>query len=98
MLLQCSHFISRGNPRVRFDPNNCACLCPGCHDFMGKNPHDHVEFFKKRLGEKAYFALHAKANTRRTVKLDEILEKIIWTDAYTRLLKAREGQVWGRPA
>ena len=55
--LQNMHFITRGNESTRFDPENCAAGCVGCHDWLGKNPHEHCAFFLKRLGQERYDAL-----------------------------------------
>ena len=50
--LQASHFISRSNRAVRYDPDNLVGLCFGCHQYLGSHPLEHVEFFKSRLGDK----------------------------------------------
>lgn len=60
--LQNSHFHGRRKESVRFDPENCAALCFGCHRIMTEHPLIHVEWFKKRLGEKAFNALTLRAN------------------------------------
>ncbi len=50
--LQCSHFIGRGSWSTRFDEDNAAGLCGGCHMYLEHHPLEHTEFFRKRLGDK----------------------------------------------
>ncbi len=50
--LQCSHFFGRSRKSVRWDEDNAAGLCFGCHQYLGSHPVEHVEFFKARLGDK----------------------------------------------
>jgi hypothetical protein len=50
--LQCSHFIGRGSWSTRFDEDNGAGLCGGCHLYLEHHPLEHKEFFEKRLGDK----------------------------------------------
>lgn len=61
--LQCSHFHGRRKKSVRFDPENAAALCYAHHRNFTENPLDHTEWFKKRLGEKAFDALTLRANS-----------------------------------
>jgi len=90
-----SHFFTRANVRVRFDPDNCFCLCAGCHDWFGKNPHDHSEFVRRRLGEDRYNALVVRANTRRSEKLDHKFEAMKWRAALKDLKKQQDGKIVG---
>ena len=66
--LQCSHFMGRRKRSVRFDEDNAVGLCPACHMYLTSNPLEHVEFFRKRLGQR-YEMLEARAN--RPQKIDE---------------------------
>lgn len=50
--LQTSHFIGRSNKSVRWDEENAAALCFGCHQHFQSQPIEHYEWFKKRLGER----------------------------------------------
>lgn len=59
--LECSHFHSRRNKSVRFDTDNASCLCFTCHTYLGGNPYQHVEFFKKRLGSEKFEELNIRA-------------------------------------
>ncbi len=49
--LQCSHFHGRSRKSVRWDEDNAAGLCFGCHQHFTSHPLEHVEWFKKHLGE-----------------------------------------------
>lgn len=93
--LHCSHFHSRANPRVRFDEDNVMAACFGCHDFLGKNPHEHNELFRRRLGETAFDLLLVRANSRRTNRLDHKLEAIRWRAALKELKKSSNGKILG---
>lgn len=66
--LHCSHFYGRARKSVRFDPDNCAALCHGCHRYFTSQPIEHVTWFKKRLGKKRFGLLTLRANT--TKRLD----------------------------
>lgn len=68
---QCSHFWGRGNKSVRFDFENAVGLCAGCHSHFTANPHDHKEFFFKKLGEEKYDALMRRAHTPHPGKVDD---------------------------
>ncbi len=50
--LQCSHFFGRAQKSVRYDEDNAAGLCFGCHQYLGSHPLEHVEWFKARLGDR----------------------------------------------
>ena len=60
--LQCSHFHGRAKKSVRYDEDNACALCFGCHLYFGAHPLEHVEFFKARLGERAFDLLTLRAN------------------------------------
>ena len=87
--LHCSHFHTRANPRVRFDLSNAAALCAYHHDYVGKHPHEHVEYFKQRLGALEYDMLTVRANSRRKERLDHKFEAIRWRKALEDLDKGK---------
>lgn len=68
-LLHCSHFHSRAKKSVRFDKENAAALCIRCHQYLGGNPQEHLDFFRKRLGQKRLDLLEVRART--ITKVDE---------------------------
>lgn len=51
MGLHNAHFMTRGNWGTRFDPDNTAALCYGCHSFLDRNPHEKIHWFEQKLGE-----------------------------------------------
>ncbi len=59
--LQCSHFYGRAKKSVRWDEDNAAALCFGCHQYLGSHPLEHVEWFKARLGEQKFDLLQGRA-------------------------------------
>lgn len=72
--LHCSHYHSRSKKSTRFDIDNAAPLCIACHMYMGKNPKDHEEFFRKRLGEERFNLLYVRAMTPQRVDERLIVE------------------------
>ncbi len=93
--LHCSHFKSRANRRVRWEPDNAAAMCVACHDHLGKNPDAHYALWVKRLGEAGMARLQVLAETRRTIKTDEKMERIRWTQALRDLSRERDGIIVG---
>ena len=63
--LECSHFHGRRKRSTRWDFGNCAALCYSCHRRFTENPAEHVEWFRKRLGQKRFDALTLRANLGR---------------------------------
>ena len=51
MGLHCAHFMTRGNWSTRFDPDNAAALCYGCHSYLDRNPYIKTQWFENYLGE-----------------------------------------------
>jgi len=60
MQLQCSHYIGRTTKRVRWDEDNAAGLCGGCHTYLEHHPSDHTEWFTTHLGEQQEELLQAR--------------------------------------
>jgi len=60
--LECSHFHSRRKFSTRYDTDNASCLCTGCHMYLGGNPYQHTEWFKKRLGSRKFEELNWRVN------------------------------------
>jgi len=53
-LLDCAHCHGRAAKGVRWDPDNAAGLCGGCHMFLDAQAEAKREFFIKKLGQEAY--------------------------------------------
>ena len=66
--LQCSHFHSRRLKSVRFDPENCACMCGNCHQYLDMHPREYAKWKRAKLGEERFEALRLRS--QRIVKLD----------------------------
>jgi len=94
--LHCSHFISRANKRVRYDLMNAAALCAFHHDYAGKNPDIHAEFFLKRIGDVEMKTLRVIAETTSKYKIDEKLNYMIWKKALQDLRDERDNVVGKR--
>ena len=50
--LQWAHFKGRNKHTVRWDIENAAGLCGGCHMYLDDNAHEKDEWFKQRLGDR----------------------------------------------
>lgn len=59
--LDWSHFHGRANKRVRWNEDNGAGLCGGCHFYLDGDPVQKTEFFKKLLGETKFTMLECQA-------------------------------------
>jgi len=72
--LDWAHFYSRAIKAVRWDLDNSALLCFNCHgNFAHKQPREFSEFWRERLGDKAFDALMLRRNVS---KVDRQLVKI----------------------
>lgn len=70
--LQCSHFWGRARKSVRYDEDNAAGLCTGCHFYLTAHPNEHKDFFMERLGEDTYYRLMLRANGVNKIDLAAI--------------------------
>jgi hypothetical protein len=48
--LQCSHFITRGEWSVRYDPKNALALCAYCHQYAEGHPVEHIQLWREKHG------------------------------------------------
>ena len=83
MALHCSHFWGRARKSVRFDPENAASICHGCHVFLTSYPEEHRAWFLKRLGQNRYDALMLRANN--PVKVDYTLVGMFLDNVVTQV-------------
>ncbi len=60
--LHTAHFWPRRMISVRFDSDNAAGLCPGCHRYLDDNAAAKVEWFKSHLGQRDYDMLEVRAS------------------------------------
>lgn len=49
--LHASHYHTRGNWSVRFDPDNVSAHCYGCHQHLGSHPAEFKVWMRNKLGE-----------------------------------------------
>jgi len=59
--LDCAHFRPRGIHATRWDYNNVAPLCSGCHFYIDNNSTAKDEFFLEILGKELFDAVIEKA-------------------------------------
>lgn len=76
--VQWAHIISRGYIRIRWDMDNCFCLCHRCHLYFTKHPVEWNLFVKEKLGEDKFWELH-----RRSTAYDQ--PRVDYNDVYERL-------------
>ncbi len=72
--LDCAHFHSRSRRSTRWDIENVAPLCRGCHGFLDGNPLEKVEFFLELLGQDRFDALTIRARTPKKYTVSDIEE------------------------
>ena len=70
--LQCSHFIGRARKAVRWDEDNAAGICAGCHMYFTAHPLEHVKWFTDYLGEEAVDLLLARNRIREKPDIEAI--------------------------
>ena len=69
--LHCAHFHTRAKKSVRFDEDNAAGLCFGCHQYLDSHPMEKIEWFQKRLGD-MFDLLLARARTPQKIDREAI--------------------------
>jgi len=70
--LQCCHCFGRGKRSIRWDEEDAAGLCGGCHMFIDAQ-HDHKEgLFRRLIGDSRYELLEMRANIPQKVDRDLI--------------------------
>ena len=77
--LECSHYFSRRYESLRFDEDNCSCLCFVCHKELGHTGREEKEEYKKfminKLGQKGFdlLELHKETSQKRDDKLQMVI-------------------------
>lgn len=51
MGLHCAHFQTRGKWGTRFEPDNVAALCYGCHSYLDSHPYEKTAWFETHIGK-----------------------------------------------
>ena len=72
--LHNAHFHSRRKHSVRWDTENTAPLCYGCHSYVDGNPLKKIEFFLEVLGQDRFNKLNERAENLTKVDKDELKE------------------------
>jgi hypothetical protein len=70
--LQCSHFYSRRNLRVRFDLRNCHAMCSGCNRRHNSDPAPYLAFMLERYGAEVVAELDRLRADLRKVSDEEL--------------------------
>ena len=76
--LQPAHIVSRNNRTLRWDLNNIACLCAGCHFWAHSDPLGFADFIKTKFPDKyKYIMKHKDTITKRSARdLKELCEAL----------------------
>ena len=72
--LHNAHFHSRRKHSVRWDADNTAPLCYGCHSYIDGNPFKKIEFFLELLGQERFNLLNERAEILKP-QIDKALKK-----------------------
>ena len=94
--VHCSHFYSRSYSSTRWYPDNAFCLSAAAHDYMGKNPDEHVAMVKRILGDARFEMLQERK--RQIVRYRASDRKAMqkhYRDELERLLEMRRNGVVG---
>lgn len=67
------HFHTRNKHSVRWDEDNVAALCSGCHRYIDDNPYKKIEFWLELIGEDRLAALDKRAENLQKVDKDKLL-------------------------
>lgn len=59
--LQCSHYHKRRKLATRWDEDNCAGLCFGCHQYFEENREEYTAWMMQRLGQTNFNMLEGRA-------------------------------------
>ena len=70
--LHNAHFHSRRKHSVRWDIDNTAPLCYGCHSYVDGNPLAKVSFFLELLGKERFDKLNERAESLKKVDKEAI--------------------------
>ncbi len=63
MHLQASHLTGRWQKSTRWDEDNAAGLCGGCHQVIDRDLEQKEELIERLLGQEGYALLKARART-----------------------------------
>lgn len=69
--MQCCHDISRTYVITRYDPRNLLCMCASCHASTTKDPHLHVETFRRIKGSEENQLNRQRAHSGERLKKHE---------------------------
>ena len=84
--LHCHHgVVGRRYRNTRYEEDNCACVCVGCHWFLGDFPQINTAFFLKRIGSDRMEQLQILARSGGKIDMELIKREL------TDKLKLLEG-------
>ena len=72
--LDCAHFHARSKRATRWDADNVAPLCMGCHLYLDTHHYEKIEFFMEILGKERFDALDERANQIKKFSKEELKE------------------------
>jgi len=70
--LQCMHYHSRRKLTTRWNSDNAAGGCGGCHLYLDSHEAEKIEFFKNLLGKETFELVNIQANSVYRIDLQAI--------------------------
>ena len=74
--MHCAHIFRREHTATRCHPDNAACLCALCHDYLTAHPLEHGAWSLEHLGIDRYGELQALSQTITKNTLEHWLDVI----------------------
>jgi hypothetical protein len=89
--------MTRGNWSTRFDPDNVAALCYGCHAYLDREPYQKAAWFERKLGEGLAQIIKEKAKQPAYgIKKHKADIAKFYREQYARLRALRDGGDTGK--
>lgn len=83
--------MSRGKWGTRFDPENVAALCYGCHSYVDREPYYKAEWFENHLGKGVAQIIREKSeDTKHGLKKLKKEISAHYRNEYKRLISLRK--------
>lgn len=91
--IQWAHIISRTYKRIKFDLDNCICLCKACHRYFTDRPVEWEIWITGKIGYKKYRELQLRAidyKNKKRIDYEAIYERLLVEWNQTRNTEATD--------
>ena len=85
--LTCSHLITRNKKSIRWDLDNCHCMCKSCNFRHEYYPEIYTEWWLNKYSQEEYSKLILEGNQTKQYTLAELEEML---EYFEKLLKTYE--------